>query len=151
MTKYLVMSQIFPLSQASSIAFRCMVAIANAKENLNIDDLAVITCSSRHHVAKVLIRLTKKGLLGSRRGPRGGFYLIGKPSHITLWNIYEATEGKFDYINYKVDRKWFSGDRPLHYMPEEITYHFISFLKNKKLSSYRITKSTVEVKELLEV
>lgn len=147
MIKYQEMSQIFPLTQATSIALRCMVAIVNAKNSMNIDDLSVITSSSRHHVAKVLSRLVKKELIASRRGPHGGFYLIEKPSHITLWNIFEATEGKFDYKSYKLERNWNANEGLPDSLPEEISYHFIAFLKSKKLSHYKRSRKTVLIND----
>jgi Rrf2 family protein len=48
---------------------------------------------SEAHLAKVLNRLTRAGLLRSMRGPSGGFSLARPPGEILLLEVYEATEG----------------------------------------------------------
>ena len=45
------------------------------------------------HLAKVLPRLARAGLLESRPGPNGGVCFTGKPSKITLAMIQNAIEG----------------------------------------------------------
>jgi Rrf2 family protein len=48
---------------------------------------------SEAHLSKVMRRLTRAGVLGSSRGPGGGFSL-SRPAHeITLLEIYEGVEG----------------------------------------------------------
>ncbi|MCB0308712.1 MAG: Rrf2 family transcriptional regulator [Bdellovibrionales bacterium] len=44
-------------------------------------------------VCKLLNLLTRKGLLASYRGIRGGYYLLKQPSEITLEEAIEAIEG----------------------------------------------------------
>lgn len=46
-----------------------------------------------HFVAKILQNLTKKGLLHSAKGPRGGFSLALPAEKITLFNIVDAIDG----------------------------------------------------------
>ena len=46
-----------------------------------------------HFVGKILQNLTKKGLLRSERGPRGGFALALPPEQITLLQIIGAIDG----------------------------------------------------------
>lgn len=130
------MSQIFPFSQATSIAFRSMVTITGSDSNLNIDMISLITGSSRHHVAKVLQRLAQSGLIASKRGPGGGFFLKAKPEKITLLDIYEAIEGKWLIDNVNADKKRASKNEPFNQLSNEISSHFISFLKSHKLSLY---------------
>jgi Rrf2 family transcriptional regulator, iron-sulfur cluster assembly transcription factor len=46
-----------------------------------------------HFLGKILQSLTKKGLLRSEKGPRGGFALALPAEEITLFHIVEAVDG----------------------------------------------------------
>jgi Rrf2 family protein len=88
------MSKIFSLSEAASIAIHSMVIIAKSEKQVNVLQIAEMTGSSKHHVAKVLQRLVKDGYLGSNRGPSGGFVLKQPADEINLLQVYESIEGK---------------------------------------------------------
>lgn len=88
------MSKIFNISEAASIAIHGVVLIAKSKEKLNVVKISELLDSSRHHVAKVMQRLVKVGMLKSNRGPSGGFSLNREPGDISLLMIYEAIEGE---------------------------------------------------------
>lgn len=93
------MAKIVSYSEAASIGMHGMVLVARAGETINVQKIADITGSSRHHVAKVMQRLVKEGFLSSNRGPSGGFNLIMEPKNITLLQIYEAIEGQVKVIS----------------------------------------------------
>lgn len=128
------MAQIFPFSQAASIAFRSMVTIFGSEDNLNIDIISEKTGASRHHVAKVLQRLAQTGLIGSKRGPGGGFYLMSNPDSISLLDIYEAIEGKWQSGEAGNTTK--STGEPIDRLSQELSSHFITFLRTRTLSGY---------------
>jgi Rrf2 family protein len=88
------MAKIVSYSEAASIGMHGMLLVARAGETINVQMIAEITGSSRHHVAKVMQRLVKEGFLSSNRGPSGGFKMNVKPEEITLLQIYEAIEGE---------------------------------------------------------
>lgn len=93
------MAKIVSYSEAASIGMHGMVLVARAGETINVQKIAEITGSSKHHVAKVMQRLVKEGFLLSNRGPSGGFKLNIEPENITLLQIYEAIEGQVKIIN----------------------------------------------------
>jgi Rrf2 family protein len=93
------MAKIVSYSEAASIGMHGMVLVARAGETINVQKIADVTGSSRHHVAKVMQRLVKEGFLLSNRGPSGGFKLNIEPGKITLLQIYEAIEGQVKVIN----------------------------------------------------
>jgi len=88
------MSKFFNISEAASIGIHSMVLIAKSEERLNVTKISEIMNFSRHHVAKVMQRLAKVGMVESTRGPAGGFVLAEPAADITLLRIYEAIEGK---------------------------------------------------------
>jgi len=49
-------------------------------------------------LTKILQPLIKAGVVGSQRGVGGGFYLLKKPTEISLLDILEAEEGPL-YLN----------------------------------------------------
>ncbi len=55
----------------------------------------------KEFVSKILQRLTSSGIVGSRKGKNGGFYLAKKPSDIKLIDIVEAIDG-LDVFNHCV-------------------------------------------------
>lgn len=87
------MSNIVALTEAASIGLHSMVLIARSDEVMNVSKISDFIGSSRHHVAKIMQRLSKAGYVSSNRGPSGGFILKKNPADITLLEIYEAIEG----------------------------------------------------------
>lgn len=43
-------------------------------------------------IRRLLSKLRKAGMVASRRGPSGGFYLNTSPENITLWDVFQAVE-----------------------------------------------------------
>ena len=91
------MSGIVKLPEPASIALHAMTLLAaRAGEHVSAKDLASQLPVSGSHLAKVMQRLVKAGLVTSVRGPGGGFALRGDPRATTLLQVYEAVEGKLD-------------------------------------------------------
>lgn len=90
------MSKIINISEAASIALHGVILIAKSNGNINVQEIAQITQTSKHHVAKVFQRLVKDGFISSYRGPKGGFAIKKDPKTVTLLDIYEAIEGKIE-------------------------------------------------------
>lgn len=99
------MTKILAISEANAIAFHAMALIAKSQISINANDIAEITKSSKHHTSKVLQRLVKEGLLGSTRGPSGGFYLKKPAKEIQLIEILEAIEGEVQVNDCPIDNE----------------------------------------------
>jgi Rrf2 family protein len=97
------MTKILAISEANAIAFHGMALIAKSEIAINATDIAEITGSSKHHTSKVLQRLVKQGMLGSTRGPSGGFYLKKPAKEIRLIEILEALEGNIEVNDCPID------------------------------------------------
>ena len=48
---------------------------------------------SRKYLEQLVTTLRKANLIGSRKGVRGGYYLIQEPDQISLWDVFCALEG----------------------------------------------------------
>lgn len=82
------------ISEAASLALHAMALLASGPGQPRASrDLAQRLGVSGHHLAKVMQRLTRAGLVTGRRGPRGGFQLAGRGRATTLLEVYEAVEG----------------------------------------------------------
>lgn len=91
------MSGVVHFSEAASIALHTMTVLAGAPErHVTVHEIAEQLPVSEAHLAKVLQRLVKAGLVDSLRGPRGGFLLRGDPRQVTLLRVYEAIEGQLE-------------------------------------------------------
>ena len=88
------MSSLLNISEAVSLGLHAMVLLATgSRRRLTNRELAGALKASGHHLAKVMQRLAKVGLVNSIRGPQGGF-LLGKPAEkVTLMEICEAIDG----------------------------------------------------------
>ena len=88
------MSSIINISEAASIAIHGVILIAKSDNYINVLQISEKLRSSKHHVAKVMQRLTKGGYIESLRGPKGGFLFLKKANEVNFLEIYELIEGK---------------------------------------------------------
>jgi Rrf2 family protein len=94
------MTSALKISEAVSLAFHTM-ALLTAKPDRRhpTRELAETLSVSEAHLAKVMQRLAKQGLVESVRGPGGGFRLGVNMDDVTLLEIFEAIEGPFSPRN----------------------------------------------------
>jgi len=98
------MTKLVTLSEAASLAIHAMVLIAKSDKLTNVNFIADETGASRNHLAKVMQRLVKSGMVKSTRGPAGGFMLNKPAAEMTLLDIYEAIEGPIENVGCPLDR-----------------------------------------------
>ncbi len=88
------MTQLLKISEAASLALHTMVLLAaRPDKQISTREIANTVRASEAHLAKVMQRLTKAGLVISIRGPGGGFMLDRAGNQITLLEVYEAIDG----------------------------------------------------------
>ncbi len=88
------MSGAISITDAASLAIHTALILAEEPDRwVQTTELADRMDTSRAHIAKVLQRLAKAGIVDSSRGSHGGFRLAGGPDEITLLDVYEAVEG----------------------------------------------------------
>lgn len=131
------MAKIVTLTEAASIALHGMIIVAKNKGVTNVIQIAEITNSSKHHVAKIFQRLVKDGLLESHRGPSGGFTLKRPPESISLLEIYESIEGKIEVTRCPQDKHICPFDRCImDNVTRNMTQDFHNHLQKNTLADY---------------
>ena len=98
------MSKVVNISEAASLAIHAIILIAASDKLINVNQIAEATGASKNHLAKVMQRLGKQGLVASSRGPNGGFKLKKKPNEFTLYDIYESIEGPIEIEGCPMER-----------------------------------------------
>lgn len=91
------MKGVLKFSAAVSMAFHSLAVLAaDPSRYRSTVELAGSIAGSEGHLAKVMRRLVRAGLVESARGPGGGFILAKPADRITLLEIYSAVEGPFE-------------------------------------------------------
>jgi Rrf2 family protein len=82
------------ISEAVSLGLHTMAFLASRGEaRCTNHEIADVLHASVHHLAKIMQRLARTGLVDSAVGPQGGFRLARSASDIRLLEIYEAIDG----------------------------------------------------------
>ncbi len=88
------MSSFVKMSEAASLAFHTAAYLAQRHGRIvSTHEMARALGASENHLSKVLQRLVHTGLVGSTRGPRGGFQIRSDWRKMRLMEIFEAVEG----------------------------------------------------------
>lgn len=91
------MASFIKMSEAANLALHASALLASAPERrVPAKEMARRLGASEAHLAKVMQRLRRTGLVTSARGPTGGFSLARDAGKISLKEIYEAIEGRID-------------------------------------------------------
>lgn len=83
------------ISTKSRYGLRALFDMAYTAGTLpvQIKDISRRQQISHRYLEQIFHSLKKAGILKSKRGPQGGYYLARKPEQITLREILEAAEG----------------------------------------------------------
>lgn len=82
-------------SKSCELGLQAVLFLSIKKEKLifNAEEISNELKVPKEFVSKVLQILTNSGIVGSKKGKSGGFYLAKNPANIRLINIVEAIDG----------------------------------------------------------
>ena len=88
------------LSTKSRYGVRAIFDIAYHSEGLEtqVNDISRRQEISPRYIEQIFQKLKKAGIIGSKRGPKGGYFLVKKPEEITVGEIVRVTEGDIDPV-----------------------------------------------------
>ena len=65
---------------------------------VQIKDISGRQRISPRYLEQIFQKLKKAGILGSKRGPKGGYFLLKEPKDITVYDISTCTEGPIELV-----------------------------------------------------
>ncbi len=88
------------LSTQSRYGVRAIFDIAYNSEGLEtqVKDISRRQAISPRYLEQIFQKLKKAGIVGSKRGPSGGYFLNKKAEEITVGDIIRTTEGGIDPV-----------------------------------------------------
>jgi Rrf2 family protein len=88
------------LTTKSRYGVRAMFHIAYHAGGLpaQIKDISGRQRVSARYLEQIFMKLKRAGILGSKRGPKGGYFLLKEPKDITIYDILECTEGPIELV-----------------------------------------------------
>ncbi len=128
------MSAYLGMSEAVSLGIHSMLLLAKKPSgDLNLAAMATALNASEAHLAKVMQRLRRSGMISALRGPGGGYRLLLPSGEVSLLQIYEAIDGpfKFEENHCRCPVSPCKINKLLH----EMSCRFFDYLKNNTLAS----------------
>ena len=129
------MQNFINISEAASLALHTAVFLAhNGGEAMPTNRIAARLQVSEAHLAKVMQRLGKAGVVNGRRGPGGGFTLARDPDQITLLDVFEGAEGPINLPSCLYSEPICQGDCLMGGLLVKLGNQVLDYFKNTRLS-----------------
>ncbi|SBT37504.1 RrF2 family transcriptional regulator [Micromonospora auratinigra] len=87
------------LNRSTDMALRIAMLTAASETRTTVDELAAALSLPRSHVAKVVQRLQRLGVLVTIRGRSGGVAFAEKAGELTVGQVLRAFEGDDEVVN----------------------------------------------------
>lgn len=108
------------------------------KEPILISEIAISEKIPKRFLENILLDLKKAGILGSRLGKTGGYFLLKHPDEVTLADIIRHFEGGIAMI-YCVSEKSY---QPCEFCKDETTCSIRNVFKEIRDTTFEILKKT---------
>lgn len=129
------MSSVLKISEAVSLGIHACVIIAKSENRISASEIAEMLKASEAHLAKVLQRLVRSGMIFSNRGSKGGFKLAKEAADIHLMEIYEAIDGEMPLHNCLFEKPACDGKKcPLYGLLNKINNEVKSYFSKSSLA-----------------
>jgi Rrf2 family protein len=128
-------------SKTLEYAIRAMIFIAKKSKagiRVGVKDIAKAIDAPEYFIAKILQDLSRKGLVQSLKGPRGGFYLEVESSHCSLADIVKAIDGNKLFAGCGLGLKKCSEIKPcpMHYEFKKVREDIYNMLENARIGEF---------------
>ena len=123
------------------------LAINNAKKPTNLTEISLRQGISIAFLEQIFLKLKKKNLVKSSRGPTGGYILSRSPEEINLSSIIDAVDERVSTLGCKKESKKGCQGKAIkcitHDLWEDLENHINNFFKKNTLKDiiYRIGKN----------
>lgn len=83
------------LSKKTKYGLKALAYLARREENtpIQIAEISKSENISQKFLESILLSLRKRGILGSKKGKGGGYYLIKEPSEVLMTDVIRVLEG----------------------------------------------------------
>jgi len=128
------------LSKKTKYAMVALTRLARdyGKGPIQIRDIAGSEKIPQRFLENILLELRKLGILGSKLGKEGGYFLLKKPSEVSLSEIVRHFEGTIALM-YCVSEKAY---QPCEFCRDEATCQIRRVFKDVRDTTYEILKRT---------
>jgi len=128
-------------SKSCEYAIKAMIFIAqksNSQTRVSIKDIANGTDAPEHFIAKILQELSKKRLVQSIKGPKGGFFMDRTNLESSIADIIKAIDGDSIYTDCLIGLKICSEKNPcpIHFEYKEIKKNLINLIENNTIADF---------------
>lgn len=109
-----------------------------ANSRFGIKDIAIEIGSPELYLGKILQDLSRKGLIGSAKGPNGGFFMTPEMRSKPLIDIVKAVDGEDLFLNCGLGLKQCSelNPCPLHNQFKAIRANITAMLSEKTIDAF---------------
>ena len=136
------------LSRSGIHAIRAMVALAaqGTEEYCDVAKIARSTGSPRNYLGKLLLQLSRRGLVESRKGLGGGFRLAQRSDQICLLDVMSAIEDTNRWTECALSGRACSETNPcmVHTRWLRAREAFLSFLRETNIAELAATHPNID-------
>ena len=128
-------------SKSCEYAIKAMIFVAQKSKDearVGIKEIAKGTDAPEHFIAKIMQDLSRRKLVHSVKGPKGGFYMNGQDLNTSIADIVKLMDGDKIYMDCVLGLKACSEKNPcpVHFEYKEIKRSLIKMMENNTIGDF---------------